>query len=147
MVPTSINKIELMAFTKNIKLLEINLDSITPYSIAIRTGEKVTEGLTNGLNVTQFPTTEKIFELVSKNRYDVCISNRINGLIVINSLNLRELKILEPPLEIVYLYHYLHKKYKYLIPKINNALLKMKGNGRMQEIRTEYYLQINNKIN
>lgn len=145
MVPTSINQIEVMVFTKKINIFEINMDSLKHYTIAIRTGEKITEGLTNGLNVTQFITTEKLFELVSNDRYDFCITNRINGLMAINSLNLKDIKILEPPLKIEYLYHYLHKKHKDIVPKINNALLKMKNNGRVEEIKEEYYMQKNNK--
>lgn len=135
MIPCPINFFEGVVFTKNHNFFIEGWSSLKPYTIAIRIGAKFAENGTKGMNVTKFVTYEKIFMLVSKDRYDVCISSRINGLYQIKKQNLIGVKALEPPLAEFKLYHYLHKKHKDLVPKISNSLQEMQKEGTILKIR------------
>lgn len=137
-IPVPVNFFEGVAFTKNRHFTVNGWDSLKPYSIAIRTGTKYAENGTRGMNVHKFITYDKIFMLVSKDRYDIGISSRTTGLYQISKHKLTGIKALEPPLERFQLYHYLHKKHKDLVPKISNTLQRMEQNGVILTIRERY---------
>ena len=143
MVPLPINFLEGVAFSK--KNININgWDSLKPYTIAIRLGTKFAEYGTKGMNVSKFVSNEKIFTLLSENRYDICVSSRIVGLYQIKKQNLIGIKILEPPLVKHDLFHYLNKKHRDLVPIISKEIKKMQQEGRILEIRKK---SINRLIN
>ena len=134
MIPFPINFLEGVAFSKkNIKIS--GWDSLRPYTIAIRLGTKFAEYGTEGMNVSKFVSNEKIFNLVSENRYDICISSRIVGLYQIRKQNLIGIKVLEPPLVKHDLFHYLNKNHRDLVPIISEEILKMQQEDRILEIR------------
>jgi polar amino acid transport system substrate-binding protein len=129
MIPIPINFAEAVVFTKTHSFPVKGWESLKPYSIAIRLGIKFAEYGTEGMKVAKFPTDEKLFMLLSNDRYDVCVSTRIIGIYQIQKQNLSGIKALEPPLETYQLYHYLHKKQKKIIPKISAALSEMEREG------------------
>ncbi len=137
-VPIPINTIEGVAFTKNIDLPDMQWESLKPYSIVIRIGIKWAEQGTKGMKVSAFPTSEKMLQLIAYNRHDLCLTSRVNGLLTIKKLNLKGIKVLEPPLVKTELFHYLNEKNKTLLPKIRNSLLKMREEGKMAMIRKKY---------
>ncbi len=137
-VPIPINTIEGVVFTKNIDLPDVKWEILKPYSIVIRIGIKWAERGTKGMKVSAFPTSEKMLQLIAYNRYDLCLTSRVNGLLTIKKLNLKGIKVLEPPLVENELFHYLHEKNYTLLPKIRNSLLKMHEEGKIAVIRKKY---------
>ncbi len=79
-IQTPINYFEETVFSNNHHFTVKGWESHKPYSIAIRIGIKYAEEMTKGMRVAKFVSTEKIFMLVEKSRYDICLSSRINGL-------------------------------------------------------------------
>lgn len=144
MIPFPINFLEGVVFTKKQDINIKGWDSLKPYTIAIRIGTKFAEDGTKGMKVGKFDSNEKIFKLVSENRYDVCISSRIVGLYQIKKQNLIGIKVLEPPLIKHDLFHYLNKKHENLIPIISKELKKMQQEDRISEIRKEFITRLVN---
>ncbi len=144
MVPIPINYFEATVFSKK-NLTIRGWDSLKRHSIAIRIGTKFAENRTKGMKVAKFPTYEKIFLLVSKDRYDICVSSRITGLLQIRKQNLTGIRALEPPLEQFKLYHYLHKKHEKLVFKIRDSLRKMQKEGVVARKRELFLRELKQK--
>ena len=81
------------------------------------------------MNVSKFVSNEKIFNLVSENRYDICISSRVEGLCQIKKQNLIGITALAPPLVKHDLFHYLNKKHEDLVPIISKEIKKNAASG------------------
>ncbi len=135
MVPVPVNFLEGVVFTKRHDFRVNGWASLKPFSIAIRIGTKFAEFRTAGMNVTKFSTYEKIFLLLYNDRYDICVSSRMTGLYQIKKQNLIGIKALEPPLETITLYHYLHRKHKALIPRISKELQRLEQEGILHRER------------
>lgn len=145
MVPIPVNSFEGVVFTKNYSFSVEGWGSLKPYTIAIRTGAKFAEKGTSGMRVYKFTTYDKVFELIAKDRYDVCVSSRVVGFYQINKQNLVGIRVLEPPLERFHLYHYLHKKHKELVPKISASLKRMAAEGAILRERENYIIEMRRK--
>ncbi len=135
MVPVPLNFFEGVVFTKRHDFRVKGWASLKSFSIAIRIGAKFAEFKTVGMNVAKFSTYDKVFLLLYNDRYDICVSSRMNGLYQIKKQNLTGIKALEPPLETINLYHYLHLKHKALIPKISKVLQRMEQEGILRKER------------
>lgn len=135
MVPVAVNFFEGVVFTKRHDFRVNGWASLRPFTIAIRIGTKFAEYRTAEMNVTKFSTYEKIFLLLYNDRYDICVSSRMTGLYQIKKQNLIGIKTLEPPLETINLYHYVHLKHKALIPMISKELQRMDQEGILHKER------------
>jgi polar amino acid transport system substrate-binding protein len=144
MIPVPVNYLDGVVFTKKHVFLIEGWESLKPYSIAIRTGTKFAEKGTNGMNVVKFVSNDKIFDMVSKGKYDVCVSSLLSGLHQIKTKNLLGINVLKPPVVTLKLYHYLHKKNKNLVPGIRDSLLKMQQEGTIVKIREQFVNQMLN---
>lgn len=135
LIPIPINSFVGVAFSKNHNFSVDGWDSLRPYSIAIRIGSKFAEYGTRDMNVTTFPTYDKVFELVSQDRYDICIASVVTGLFYIKKNGLKGIKVLDPPLTNFKLYHYLHKKNKNWVAGISRSLQQMQQEGEISRER------------
>lgn len=137
-IPVAVNIFEAMVFSRHHRFLIGGIESLKSFTLAIRIGSKYAENLTEGLDVAKFPSYEKIFALLSQDRYDIVIATRLNGLREIKKQKLRGIVALEPPLAVYRLYHYLHKKNGQLVPKITRVLEEMEAEGMIDQIRNHY---------
>ena len=142
MVDVNISTIDIMVYTKYKKFSVKGWQSLKPYSIAIARGFPVTAMGTKNMEVSLYDSTDKLLELVNNDKYDLTLLSRIDGLVFLNTLNMSDIRRLEPPVATVYLYHYLHKKHKLLIPEITASLLKMKENGRIKAIYDQFIAEL-----
>jgi hypothetical protein len=53
---------------------------------------------------------ETMLKMLNKDRIDLVLTTKANGLIIAKKLNLTSIKPISPPLRKLVLYHYLHKK-------------------------------------
>ncbi len=113
-------------------------DSLKPYNIVIRLGIKYAEKGTKGMKVHTVSENEHLFIALDYGRCDVAVSSRLIGLEYIQKLQFSEIKILEPPLVKMELFHFLHKKHEKLIPEITKVLKEMQAKGRIREIRRQH---------
>ncbi len=137
MVPVAINVLEGVVFTKEITFSVTGWDSLKPYKIGIRRGTKFAEKGTEGMNVEAVNHNAQLFRKLDLGRNDVIVTSRVEGLEQIMTLHLNGIRVLEPPLVTLNLYHYVHKKHRPLLPNITKALQEMEAEGRIQEIRKQ----------
>ncbi len=81
-------------------------------------------------HLAPFLSLEKGMALLLAGRADVLLSSRKN----LAGDDLEGLYVQEPPLEHVHVYHYLHKKNRALVPKLEAVLRKMREQGRIARI-------------
>lgn len=68
-------------------------------------------------------------------RADVALTNSMNGLKALTRLQYEgEIIPAGPPLNQEELYHYLHRKNRYLVPQIDSIIKHMKKNGELNKM-------------
>ena len=120
-------------------------DSLNPYSIAVRRGISFTVNGTKGMNRVILNSNEHLFQLLDNQRVDIIVLSRINALKQIQNQKYSNLKILEPPVQVYKMYHYLHKKNAHLVPKLKSVLKDMQEEGVIQKIKSDYIRSLSNK--
>jgi len=135
-VPTPYYQLETMAFIK--KGAEITIETasdLKKYSLAKVRGVIHTNNITHGLyNVADLNSTEQIMRFVNLGRADVALTNTIDGLMVIKESGFDDIVPIAAPLAKLNLYHYVHEKHKYLIPKVDAQIKAMKKSGELDKI-------------
>jgi polar amino acid transport system substrate-binding protein len=81
-------------------------------------------------------STRLLFTLLQKDRIDVALNARLDGLAMTKDLRISDIKVLEPPLATRRMFPYLHKKHQELVPKLAAALRAMKEDGTFDAIQT-----------
>jgi len=144
-VPVSINAIEGMIFSK-VKGLSIQTwDDLENYSIGLRVGAKFAEFGTKGMDVTAVGTNDQVFKMLEIGRTHVVVSTRIEGLMVTKKLGYNDIYPIEPPIVILDLFHYVHKKNEGLIPELTRVLSEMVKEGLILEIKLNNLVELLNQ--
>lgn len=138
MVPTPINVLQAIAFSKAHDFTINGWDSLKPYHLGIQVGIKFAERGTQGMQPTTVDSNHQLFKMLDSQRVDIVVAAYSNGLQTIKKLKLNSIISLQPPIQEYPLYHYLHKKHRALVPKIDQVLKKMHESGRTQQIREGY---------
>jgi len=138
-VKPSINYIEPSAFVKKLDLKVQGWASIAPYSIGIVRGVGSSEAGTKGMRrVTPLPSMEALMRMLAADRIDVAVNDRLSGMLILRQLGLdSELRPLDPPLQHVPLYHFLHVRHVGLVPRIEEVLRGMSVSGELEQIRAQ----------
>jgi len=139
-VPTPINVLQGIAFTKNLRPSIEGWDSLKPFKIGIQVGIKFAERGTQEMNPILVDTNEQLFKMLDNERLDIIIAAMANGLKTMHKLKLESIHPIQPPIQEYPLYHYLHKKHLSLVPQIDKVLQDMHKTGRTQTIRNEVLL-------
>lgn len=134
-VPEPIMHWEFVAFTRNTDFETSDWSSLIPYNVAFINGWKILEdNVTGTRSLTKVKNTEQLFDLLLSDRTDVIIYEKWEGLYVIATRGLNEVRTLQPPLAIPQMFMYVHERHEALIPKLNAALKKIKEDGTYQSI-------------
>ena len=136
-VPTPINTLQGIAFSKNKKITVEGWESLKNHKTGIQVGIKFAERGTDGMKRTIVDTNEQLFKMLAANRIDVAVAAYTNGIKTIKNLKLTSIHALTPPLQEYPLYHYLHRKNAHLVNKLDAVLQTMKKSGRIQQIRKQ----------
>lgn len=75
-------------------------------------------------------------------RVDLLITARINGLLMAKDLGFGTIKPLSPPLSRLWVYHYLHKRHKELVPTIDAVFKAMQESGELEALRQQAVQQL-----
>ncbi|MDE1460849.1 substrate-binding periplasmic protein [Spartinivicinus poritis] len=141
MVPTPVYYIEQMVFSKQQDFPVQGWNSLRPYNIGILIGMKIVEDGTKGMTTIGATSYEQLMQLVNLNRVDIGILPRINILMEMKRMQRSKLKILEPPVAVTPLYHYLHKKHHTLVPKLNQVLQAMEQEGIIKKLINQFFVE------
>jgi polar amino acid transport system substrate-binding protein len=133
-VPEDVAVNDFVAGTTGPRFSTDNWDSLSPYVVTYIIGWKVFEqNVPKGKEITLVRDADQLFGLLKTGRADVALYERWQGLAKSRAMGLK-LQVLEPPLVRTKMYMYLHKKHAALVPRVAEALLKLKQNGTYQRI-------------
>lgn len=140
-IEPEIQYIQPTVFSKNENILINGWDSLSKYRIGIIRGFLWMEnGVKNIQEVTRVNTIEQLASMVNLDRIDVFISDKLNGMLILKKMKLdKKIKPLSPPVsEKIKLYHYIHKKHKDLIPKIEKVVQEMTKSGELEALSNKF---------
>jgi polar amino acid transport system substrate-binding protein len=130
--PVAVN--DFVAITTRHKFEATNWDSLLPYSVTYIIGWKVFEKyVPKGKELTKVRNAEQLFTLLDTGRADVALYERWQGLEQTRRMGIK-VQVMDPPLVRTKMYMYLHKKHAALVPKVAEALVKLKKDGTYQRI-------------
>ncbi len=143
-VDPAINYIEPSVFTTKLHFEVNGWDSIRDHSIGIVRGVGSSEAGTRGMaHVTAATSLENLIQMLDADRFDVMVSDLFSGLVAVRKLNLQSrIYPLSPPLERIYIYHYLHERHRDLVPKVGKAIAEMEASGELARLRASLVKQV-----
>ena len=135
MVPEKLVDFRFVAFTQNPTIEVKDWDSLQSYSVAIIHGWQIVEMNTaNHKSLLKVRTAEQLFNLLQQGRVDLVVYEYSMGQTMAKSMNMKDVRVLQPDLAQRPLHLYLHKSHEPLLPLINQALVSMKSDGAYQQI-------------
>jgi polar amino acid transport system substrate-binding protein len=136
LIPTteSIFDMNFSAFTLSPMSTENSWDDISKLRIGIVRGYKILEFQSQGMNVTQVNDQLSMFNMLLVGRIDVAVTSKQIGLDALRRNGITGLVLNEPPILVMPLFIYLHKKHEALVPLLTQAVKDMKADGTHQRI-------------
>lgn len=107
--------------------------SLQPYLVGHIAGVRYFEQRLQGLRTDPAPNLEALFRKLELGRTDLVTESRFNGCLL-KQLGLNKVVLLQPSLEVLPGYHFLHTKHAALLPRITAVLRKMETEGSIKKI-------------
>lgn len=127
-------------FAKNMDINVNGWHSISEYKIGILRGIQFVADGTKGMEHVQIANNlESLMTILDKERVDLIVAARYNGLYQLRKLNLHKvIHVLSPPLVTLRLYNYLHIKHSKLVPIVEDLIREMFVSGELQKLRNQF---------
>jgi polar amino acid transport system substrate-binding protein len=108
--------------------------------LGYRRGIKVAENAIaeHGIDSYAGDNMKQLFEQLSRGRLDIVLTGPIGLEAILSDPQFEKIVQLDPPVQISYLYHFLHKKHAALVPEITRVLQEMEIEGKLQKIRQQF---------
>lgn len=135
-VPFPLQYLEIVVYAKDKEFAVEGWHSLAPYTIGIVKGFKLAEVKTKGMNVETVTTVTQAFLKLNDGRNDVIVDLR-RSRCKLKGLNVSDIKILEPSLEQIPMYHYLHIRHQVLAKKLEAELTLMVQEGVVKTIQEQ----------
>ncbi|XQW84043.1 substrate-binding periplasmic protein [Thalassotalea piscium] len=149
-VPTPYYYLLTTAFIKKGSKIELHTkDDLAQYRLARVRGVKHTKIITMNMpNVVEANSTIKMFKLLDQNIVDIALTNADNGIWNLAQTSLND-KITAYPRVFarLNLYHYIHKKNKHLVDKVNTKINEMIASGALKNIVQQARQQVFSNVN
>jgi len=135
-VPTPYYHLVTSVFKRKNSAINIySASDLKGYKVARVRGVKHTSNITKDLaKVSDSASSEAMFKLLRRGNVDLALTNYIDGIEVLNKLNLENEIVPGKPLAKLKLYHYLHKDHQPLVNKVDNIIKQLKRNGKLAKI-------------
>lgn len=125
---------DFVAYTTKLRFATDNWKSIEPYIVSYIIGWKVFErNVPHAKEITLVRDADQLFGLIGNGRADLALYERWQGLERTRALGIKAYA-LEPPLARTEMFFYLNKKHEALVPRVSQALARLKKNGTYQRI-------------
>ncbi len=141
-IPVVIFRLEATVISKKVRFEVDGWESVRPFIIGIRRGVIFALNGTRDMNRTILNSNERLFSMLNGNRFDIIIVSRINASKFLPEEKNKKLMVLEPPVEVYEMYHYLHKKNTHLVPKLTKVLQDMEKEGLIQKYKDDFLKQL-----
>lgn len=133
-VPETVIMNDFVAMSAKHQFATPGWEALKPYSVSYIIGWKIFESnVPPGTAQTPVREAEQLFTLLARDRVDVVLYERWQGLVQARALGVKA-RVMEPALVSTPMYMYLHKKHAALVPRVAEALDKLKINGTYQRI-------------
>jgi polar amino acid transport system substrate-binding protein len=130
-----VNRLEGVVMTCNLSLEHVTLEAIGKIHLGIKIGNRYAEMLTKGMpDVTRLPHEDKLIALLLEGRLDALLVDRAWAEAEMTKPDMDCLRVNEPPLIVVPLYHYLNRRHALLVPVITGELRAMRDSGEIDRI-------------
>ncbi|MES9873651.1 MAG: transporter substrate-binding domain-containing protein [Candidatus Sedimenticola sp. 6PFRAG7] len=133
-VPGKVMDFNFQVFSKNPDVVIDDWESLQNYDVAFVTGWKILEKNIKARTITRVSTSDQLFLLLDRDRTQLVIYEKWQGLELIRKLGLKGIVALEPPLITKEVFLYVNKRHEALIPELAHALEQMKIDGSYQRI-------------
>ncbi len=143
-VSPPINYIEPAAFTTSLHFEVRGWASIKDYSIGIVRGVGSSEaGTKNMRRVVAVNNLDSLIRMLDADRFDLLVTDLFSGSVAVKKMGLASrIQPLTPPLERIYIYHYLHERHRDLADKVAAVLREMETTGELAKLRETFVRQI-----
>lgn len=125
------------------KMFEVDgWESLRPYRIGVRHGIATTDRGTEGMNTFKANTNEQLITMLINGRVDIVImsENNIKGLT--NLITNSPIVTLEEPVQVIPVYHFLHRSNISLLPKVLAVLKELETEGFITKSFEEHLKQL-----
>lgn len=137
-VPEKLMDYQFTAFTMLDDVTVRTWQDLKPYSIAYVHGWKIFERNTKGFpNVSSVHDPEQLFTLLARNRVDIVLLERWQGMLAAQKIGLKNVRAIMPPLVERQMFIYLHNKHKAILPGLAQAMRAMKEDGTYHKINLQ----------
>ncbi|MEZ7197950.1 substrate-binding periplasmic protein [Pseudodesulfovibrio karagichevae] len=134
-IDVPVNRLEGVVMTCSTSLEHVSLEAIRKLHLGIKIGNRYAEMLTDGMpTVTRLPHEEKLMKLLLEGRLDALLVDRAWAEAEMAKPGMGCLRVNEPPLVVVPLYHYLNRRHAALVPLITAELRAMRESGEIDRI-------------
>lgn len=146
-VSPAINYIEPSVFTTTLRFDVRGWDSIRNYSVGIVRGVGSSEAGTRGMSrVTAAVSLENMIQMLDAGRFDLVVTDLFSGRAAVKKLKLQaRIAPLSPPLERIYIYHYLHERHRDLARRVSAVIQEMDSSGELARLRETLTRQVLNE--
>lgn len=144
MIPVPLHQIKSVVFTNDANFSVQGYESLKPYSAVTLIGYKNYERKLKkyGIRHHLVPGYDQVFRIIDAGRYDLALVTMFDGLKTLKDLQLKGIRLLEPPLETTPTYHFVHKKHERLVPELTATLQKLKEEGFIQKIEARVIAEL-----
>lgn len=146
-ISPAINYIEPSVFTTTLRFDVRGWHSIKDYSIGIVRGVGSSEAGTRGMSrVTAATSLESMIQMLDAGRFELVVTDLFSGRAAVARLKLQSrIAPLSPPLQRVYIYHYLHERHRDLARKVGAVIQEMDASGELARLREALVKQVLNE--
>lgn len=140
-IDPAVNYISLMAFSKNKNIKVDGLKSLNEYRIGLVKGTFYSKNFTqSSYPVTLVASIEQLAQMTQLGRIDLFIADEFGAKVALKRTKLDKeiFELLNPIEEKIGLYHYINKKYKNTISKVEKIFREMEKNGEINSLREKY---------
>lgn len=118
MVPFPVAQIDVVAITSS-NLSISHWDELKAYRVGHVGGLLLAkERLKGHPNVSVVPDHEHLLKMLQRGRIDVAVDARVTAIEAIKSSGMDDIRVIDPPLETLDLYHFVNKQHKALVPRL-----------------------------
>jgi polar amino acid transport system substrate-binding protein len=138
-VPTPYYSLDTAVFSLKKNQITINdKNDLAKYKIGKIIGVKHTNNITRGLQkVYNSKSTDRLFQQLLIGNIDIALTNFSNGKSKMNKAKFSEIEVVNPSLEQLDLFHYLHKSHQNLVEPINQIIKQLKTNGELAKMLSQ----------
>ncbi|MEF2146466.1 MAG: hypothetical protein V3573_13560 [Desulfovibrionaceae bacterium] len=137
-VPVAVNILDIQIYARPPGFEVQGWKDLRSKTLGIRIGMLSIENSTADFpNLIRKPDNATLFELLQQARVDAVVTLGIRNGCPSHLIQTGQILALEPPLERIMVYHYLHTKHAGILPQLIDVLREMQGNGELQRLREE----------